>query len=77
MAQAEERILLTFDRNFGELAFHAGLPATIGIILFRFRMTSAQQVARVVTQAIALRKDWAGNFSVVELDRVRMRSLSG
>lgn len=73
--QAEERILLTFDLDFGELAFRAGLPATIGIVLFRFKMTSAQQVARVVSEALALRTDWAGNFSVVDMDRIRMRPL--
>jgi len=57
MAQAEDRILLTFDRDFGELAFRLGLPAATGIVLFGFRMTSAQQVASVVTQAISLRTD--------------------
>ena len=32
-AMATHRILLTFDKDFGELAFHAGLPAACGIIL--------------------------------------------
>jgi hypothetical protein len=39
IAEAENQILLTFDRDFGELAFRAGLPAMCGIILFRLRMT--------------------------------------
>ena len=30
IAEAENRILLTFDRDFGELAFRAGLPAICG-----------------------------------------------
>jgi predicted nuclease of predicted toxin-antitoxin system len=30
MAEEENRILLTFDRDFGELAFQAGLPAICG-----------------------------------------------
>jgi predicted nuclease of predicted toxin-antitoxin system len=34
-AQAEDRILITFDKDFGELAFRAKLPATCGIIWFR------------------------------------------
>ena len=34
-AQAENRILLTFDKDFGELAFRSKLPASVGIILFR------------------------------------------
>lgn len=77
MAQAEERILLTFDRDFGELAFRVGLPATIGIILFRLKMTSSARVSEIVVAALASRSDWAGNFSVVEEDRIRMRPLPG
>ncbi len=34
-AVAENRILLTFDKDFGDLAFQFGLPATCGIVLFR------------------------------------------
>jgi predicted nuclease of predicted toxin-antitoxin system len=33
IAEAENRILLTFDRDFGELASRAGLPAICGIVL--------------------------------------------
>ncbi|MDB9386777.1 DUF5615 family PIN-like protein, partial [Microcystis aeruginosa] len=39
-AQAENRILLTFDQDFGELAFRSRLPASVGIILFRIRVPS-------------------------------------
>ncbi len=74
-AQAEERILLTFDKDFGELAFRAKLPATIGIILFRIKAPSSAVVAQKVTTVIALRQDWAGHFSVVEDDKIRMRRL--
>jgi len=36
-AQNDDRILLTFDKDFGELAFRSQLPATSDIILFRIR----------------------------------------
>jgi predicted nuclease of predicted toxin-antitoxin system len=74
-AQAENRILLTFDKDFGELAFHWGSPATVGIILFRIKASSGAVVAEKVAKAIAMRDDWYGHFSVVEEDRVRMRAL--
>ena len=45
-AQAEDRILVTFDKDFGELAFRTRLPATSGIILFRITSPSADAVAR-------------------------------
>ncbi len=74
-AQAEARILLTFDKDFGELAFRAKLPASIGIILFRISAPSGAVIARKVLVAIASRNDWAGHFSVVEDDRIRMKPL--
>ncbi len=75
-AQIENRILLTFDKDFGELAFRSKLPATTGIILFRFKASSSQAIAEKVLTAIALRDDWAGHFSVIEEDKIRMRVLS-
>ena len=40
-AQDEERVLITFDKDFGELAFRRGLPASSGTILLRLAAPSA------------------------------------
>lgn len=74
-AVAEDRILLTFDKDFGELAFRYGLPATCGIILCRFASTSGAESAAKVAAAVNSRQDWAGHFSVIDDRRVRMRPL--
>jgi len=37
-AQEENRIVLTFDKDFGELAFRSKLPAQSGVILFRITL---------------------------------------
>jgi len=74
-AQAELRILVTFDKDFGELAFRLGLPAASGIILFRLEARSSAHVTTVVLAAVESRQDWAGHFSVVEDDRIRMTPL--
>jgi predicted nuclease of predicted toxin-antitoxin system len=71
----ENRVLITFDKDFGELAFHANLPAQYGIILFRIAMPSSSHIARFVVAAINSRTDWPGNFSVVEDTRIRIRTL--
>lgn len=76
-AQAESRILLTFDKDFGELAWRERLPAACGIVLFRLPMPPPADVGRVITEIVNGRSDWAGHFSVVEAERIRMRSLSG
>jgi predicted nuclease of predicted toxin-antitoxin system len=74
-ARNENRILITFDKDFGELAFHAKLPADCGIILFRITLASPSHVARFVVTAINSRADWQGSFAVVEDARVRIRAL--
>lgn len=74
-AQAEDRVLITFDKDFGELAFRSRLPATSGIILFRTSAPSPHYVARVAAEALASRSDWAGHFAVIEDSRIRVTQL--
>jgi len=74
-AVAEDRVLLTFDKDFGELAYGAGLPAHSGVVLFRFRPVSPAFVVERVLRALESRADWARHFSVVEEGRVRMAPL--
>lgn len=35
LAQAEQRLVVTHDKDFGELAFRFGLPAECGVVLLR------------------------------------------
>jgi predicted nuclease of predicted toxin-antitoxin system len=74
-AEIEDRVLITFDKDFGELAFRAKLPASSGIILFRISAPSSAHVARVAVAALESRTDWAGHFAVVEDARIRMTRL--
>lgn len=74
-AQAENRIIVTFDKDFGELAFRFGLPALSGIILFRITPSSPERITEIVLAVLASRTDLAGNFTVVENDRIRMKPL--
>ncbi len=74
-AEIEERIVLTFDKDFGESAFHRKLPASCGIILFRIPAPASSYVAHITLTAIQSRTDWPGHFSVIEEKRIRMRLL--
>jgi hypothetical protein len=74
-AQAEARLVITQDKDFGELAFHRRLPATCGIILFRLDGEDPDEdIARMVA-AVESRLDWAGHFAVVTGDSIRLRPL--
>ena len=74
-AQAEDRLLITCDKDFGELVFKRGAKASHGIVLFRIAQPSAAAVAEKVAAALRSRNDWTGHFSVVEEFTVRMRPL--
>jgi predicted nuclease of predicted toxin-antitoxin system len=74
-AAREERILLTFDKDFGELARGSALPSACGVILLRMPMPRPSDVGRRLADLIIAREDWAGYFSVIEPGRVRMRPL--
>ena len=74
-AQADRRIVVTFDKDFGELAFARGLPAACGVVLFRLRSSDSEEEARAVVAVLESRDDWEGHFGAVEDGRLRMRSL--
>jgi hypothetical protein len=75
LAVRERRVLLTFDKDFGELAARAGLPDSCGVILFRIPMPQPKDAGTRLADLVTARDDWAGHFSVIEPGRVRMRPL--
>jgi hypothetical protein len=74
-AARESRVLLTFDKDFGELAARSALPPGCGVVLFRLPAPGAEPAAGRLVARIAARDDWNGHFSVIEPGRVRMRRL--
>jgi predicted nuclease of predicted toxin-antitoxin system len=70
-----ERTLLTFDKDFGELAYRRRLPAHCGIVLFRLTPQSPDEAASLAVSAVQSQKSWAGYFSVITRQRIRMRPL--
>jgi len=74
-ATRDERILLTFDKDFGELARASSLPRTCGVVLFRMPMQNPGDIGRRLSNLVMSRDDWAGHFSIIEPGRIRMRPL--
>ena len=74
-AMADARILVTFDKDFGELAWRFGLSAECGVVLFRLPMRPPTDLGATITAVLAARADWAGHLSVIQSDRIRMRRL--
>lgn len=71
----DQRILLTFDKDFGELARRSTVPPERGIVLLRVPTPKPGDIGQRLAELITARNDWAGYFSVVEPGRIRMRPL--
>lgn len=69
------RLVLTFDKDFGELIYARGLNGSRGVILVRVTGLLPDALAALMVQAVGSRGDWEGRFSVIEDGRVRMRPL--
>lgn len=75
-AREEGRILLTFDRDYGELVYRRGLPVPLGIIYLRFVPQAPGEVADVVEQLKAsFDLVLEGRYTVIDSDRIRQRPL--
>jgi predicted nuclease of predicted toxin-antitoxin system len=74
-AVIEQRVLLTFDKDFGELAFRSKLSAHCGIILIRITPQGPKEDARRITDILLDRADWTGAFWVITDLRIRRRPL--
>ena len=57
-AEREAWVLLTVDKDFGELAWHVGLPASFGVVVFRLPMPAAAEVGVILAARIGERTDW-------------------
>ncbi|MFM7103808.1 MAG: DUF5615 family PIN-like protein [Verrucomicrobiota bacterium] len=74
-AQTGRRLLLTFDKDFGDLVYRHGALASSGVMLFRISQTSPSHVADRICAVVASRDDWEGHYSVVDDTVIRMRVL--
>lgn len=75
-AHTEKLIILTFDRDYGELIYrHHALPPA-GVVYFRFAPATPSEPAEILIN-IMDRADLSviGKFTIVERGRVRQRSL--
>jgi len=75
MAMSEGRVLITEDRDFGQLVFARAAPTT-GVILVRFPNSARAAKATTVVEAVKrLGPRLSGSFAVVEPGRVRISEL--
>ncbi|MFI5386054.1 MAG: DUF5615 family PIN-like protein [Fimbriimonadales bacterium] len=75
-AVADHRIVLTFDKDYGELIYRHALPPPPGVILLRFDPVSAEEVVGFIQMLdSSMDVELEGWFSIVRRDGLRQRRL--
>lgn len=75
-AISENRLIITFDRDFGELAVRAKERPDAGVLLLRFIPKTAGEVTDLLVTLLA-RSDvtWQGHISIVDTLHVQQRPI--
>lgn len=75
MAAKEKRIIITSDKDFGNLIFRENLPAS-GIILFRMDDQSARKKVEIIDILLNNYSDrLPGNFITITDAKIRIRKI--
>lgn len=75
LAKKENRILITFDKDFGELVFKGGAGVE-GVVLLRFSPKTSAFVLKRPRELLSSRRvEFKDNFLLVEEDRIRVRKI--
>jgi predicted nuclease of predicted toxin-antitoxin system len=73
-AAADARVILTFDRDYGELIYRRRLPVPPGVVYFRYDPLTPEEPAEHLLRLLAV-VDLQHKYTVVERDRIRQRLL--
>ena len=73
---SRDRVLITSDKDFGELVFRDG-KAAVGVVLLRFDIVTTALADEAATRILALENSGRGLFAVLERASVRVRHMPG
>lgn len=76
-AVREGRVVLTFDRDYGELIYRLGLPRPAGVVYFRFDPVAPEEPAEHLLRLLIVTDvSLEGRFTVAERGHLRQRPLA-
>ncbi len=76
LAREIQAVILTFDRDYGELIYHRKMPVPIGVIYFRFDPFTPTEPAQLLQKYLEQSEIvFNGNFTVIERGNLRQRKL--
>ncbi|MFW5967673.1 MAG: DUF5615 family PIN-like protein [Persicimonas sp.] len=76
LAALENRVVLTFDRDYGELIFHRNMSTPAGVVYFRFTPQTPHEPAELLRTILGDPQiELMGFFTVIERMAIRQRTI--
>jgi predicted nuclease of predicted toxin-antitoxin system len=76
-AHREGRVILTFDRDYGELIFAGKAPLPAALIYLRIKPLTPTEPAEAILQLLVTYPErWCGHFCTIDRHVVRFRPLT-
>ena len=75
IAHNEKRIIVTFDRDYGELIFRKQLPLPLGVLYLRFSPIEPKEPADFIDKLISNGINLEGKFTTADREQIRQRSI--
>jgi predicted nuclease of predicted toxin-antitoxin system len=77
LAELEERIVLTLDKDFWQIAVQRKSPLKLsGVVLFRVHPATPERLAPLVRACVESSVSWARHISTISADGIQMVSTS-
>jgi predicted nuclease of predicted toxin-antitoxin system len=75
-ARREKRVILTFDRDYGEMIYRLKMPTPLGIIYLRFDPKTPKEAGENILKLLKMEElTLNGKFTVLERSQIRQRPL--
>lgn len=76
-AKKEQRIILTFDKDYGYLLYKEGIAFKNGLVYFRFTPENPADAGEMLAKLISSGVTFKGFFTVVHSKSIRQKPLLG
>ena len=74
-ASIENRVILTFDRDYGELIFKRRIQPPLGVVYFRLGSYQPEDPAQIILKSFESDFNFAGFFTVITKTNIRQRKI--
>jgi predicted nuclease of predicted toxin-antitoxin system len=76
IARNEDRIIITFDKDYGELIYQRKISFKIGIIFLRFIPKNSLETGKILIEILNNSNlDYKNKFTVIDREKIRQRNL--